>query len=112
MFCHLAIIFSERNHFQTSKAKVLVSSKSTELVPLWKVHGFRQNGGGVAKDMMGLQQQLQQKEMYCIYTNQVLPYKWPASSQNDVGDKEATPKTVQQVSWSRRLMHRTRSAMM
>lgn len=90
------------------------SRNSTELVPLWKVYGFLQSDGDAAKDIMGLHQQMKQKEMFCIHTNQVSPYKWPSTSlQNDKKcDNQTKTETVQQISWNKRLMHRTRSAMM
>lgn len=122
MFC-----FSERNRI--SKQSVQSSTRAAaELVPLWKVYGFSRNsdgrgGAGVAKDLNEFQQQTKPKNMFCIYTNHVSPHQRPSSSTKPTATTTAsttqnhnqqTDNTApaQQVSWNKRLMHRTRSAMM
>lgn len=117
----LKSFFSERN--QLSKESVQPKTRtSTELVPLWKVYGFSRSGdgcGGVAKDSNEFQQQMKQKNMFCIYTNHMSPLQWPSSSKTTTTatakvDNHQAKKTApaQQLSWNKRLMHRTRSAMM
>lgn len=85
-------------------------SNSTELVPVWKVYGFQQKNDGAAKDLSEFQQQMKQKQMFCIYTNQVSPFKGPSDPINKC-DNQLKKSTVHQMTCNRRLMHRTRSAL-
>lgn len=124
-----SLLLSVRNHFysgQTTKELVRGNAqKSTELVPVWKVYGFLQNDGDVTKNTTELHQQMKQKQMFCIHSNQVSPYKWPSSAsssstatttttaassssapQSDKCNNQTIKTTLQ------RLMHRTRSAML
>lgn len=114
-FSLLGIVFS--GQIRMSKESMHSNAwKSTELVPQWKVHGFRQKSGGVAKDMPGLQKQLKEKEVYHIHTNQVSPHasssSTPTSLKTKCDNHQAKEKKKQQIAWNKRLMHRTQSALM
>lgn len=80
-----------------------MSKKSnSELVPVWKVHGFTQSSGSKAKEATDLKNARKIEHLH-IHADQI-PFKWPMVEQKKTQE--------QRVPWEKKLMHRSRSFQM